>query len=367
MEFLICKWLTKVTAYINILFVGNVYVNVSYRFMATIKDIAKKSGYSIGTVSRVINRHKDVSDEARKIIEKVIEEENFQPNMNARNLKQTNGNAIAILIVGHGNLLFADLLEKVQEELDKSGEEAAVFYLDEKSNQVQDALHIVLERKPKGIIFLGGNLNYFDRSFEKIKIPCVLLTNQAETLGFPNLSSFTTDDIEASKKAMQIFIENGHKNIAIIGGSKEHSQATNRRLEGCKSALHNAGISFDETKQYIETRYSMQEGYDGCKVLMQNNPNTTAIFALSDSIAIGVIRALKDIGKSVPEDVSLIGFDGITIGQYNTPRLTTIQQDTKNIAQRGVKNLLLRLNYDFEAVHEKVPFTFLEGETVKRI
>ena len=100
---------------------------------------------------------------------------------------------------------------------------------------------------------------------------------------------------------------------------------------------------------------------------MKDNPNTTAIFALSDSIAIGVIRCLKDLGKNVPDDVSLIGYDGISSGQYNTPRLTTIKQDAKAIAKRGVENLLLRLNSKYNAVHEVIPFTFLKGETVRKI
>ena len=335
--------------------------------MTTIKDIAKKSGYSIGTVSRVINKHKDVSEEARRIIEKVIEEENFQPNMNARNLKQAYGKSIVILVVGHGNLFFADLVEMIQEELERNEEEAVVVYVDEKSNQVIEALHIIAERKPKGLIFLGGNLNYFKDKFEKIHIPCVLLTNQAETLGFNNLSSFYTDDAEGAKKAISYLVENGHKDICVIGGSKETSQATNRRLEGCVEVLKNAHIKFKEAKQYIETRYSMKDGYEGCKKLMKDNPNTTAIFALSDSIAIGVIRCLKDLGKNVPDDVSLIGYDGISSGQYNTPRLTTIKQDAKAIAKRGVENLLLRLNSKYNAVHEVIPFTFLEGETVKKV
>ncbi len=335
--------------------------------MATIKDIAKKSGYSIGTVSRVINKHKDVSDKARAIIEKIIEEENFQPNMNARFLKKTSSNAVAILVVGHGNLFFADLLENVQKELDKRGEEAAVFYLDEKSNQVDESLRVISERKPKGIIYMGGNLNFFNDNFKKIEVPCVLLTNSATQLGFNNLSSFASDDESAAKYAIEYLIENGHKNICIIGGSKENSQATNRRLESCEKVLKEAGIKFDEKKQYIETRYSMQEGYQGCEKLIKNNPKTTAIFALSDSIAIGVIRYLKDIGKSVPEDVSLIGFDGISSGQFNTPRLTTIKQDTKVIAKKGVESLLLRINYNYGAIHEYIPFTFLKGETVKKI
>ena len=332
--------------------------------MATIKDIARLSGYSIGTVSRVINNHPDVSDTARKKISEIIEQEQYLPNKNAKNLKQTVGTAIAVVISGHENAFFASLVERIEEHLRAGGEEAAVFYLNENANSVQAAIGIAKERKPKGYIFLGGNLMDFNEDFKAIKVPCVMLTNHVDSGAIDNLSSFSTDDWKAARRAVQYLLDHHHTKIGVIGGSTELSQTSNRRVEACFSLLKDNNISFDVKKQYIGTRYSFEEGYRGAKVLLKQFPELTAIFALSDTIAIGAMRALADSGKRVPEDISIIGYDGIKHGQYAVPRIATIRQDIDILAKRGVEDLLLRIHCKYEPVHELIPFTFVEGESV---
>ena len=122
----------------------------------TIKDIARLSGYGVATVSRVLNDHPDVSEEARRRVLAVVEEQGFQPNNNAKHLKQQASTSIAIIVKGTMNLLFADLVEKLQALLREAGRDAAVYYLDEDANEVAYALQLCRERKPLGIIFLGG-------------------------------------------------------------------------------------------------------------------------------------------------------------------------------------------------------------------
>ena len=124
--------------------------------MTTIKDIARLSGYSIGTVSRVINHRQDVSEEARQIIEKVIEEENFQPNSNAKMLKQTITSNIAVLVKGTQNVFLEGILERIQEYLRTFGEYVSVSFLDEFTNEVETAAQICSERDSKRIIFFCG-------------------------------------------------------------------------------------------------------------------------------------------------------------------------------------------------------------------
>lgn len=332
--------------------------------MITIKDIARLSGYSIGTVSRVLNNHPDVSEHTRKKIKAVIAQEHFQPNSNAKQLKQSVSSSIAILVKGYGNILFAELLEQVQGNLREKGEEASVFYLDENSNSVASAYQLCLERKPKGFIFLGGNLLNFENGFEEIKVPCVLLTNTAKSLHFKNLSSYSTDDIEAASCAIRHLIERGHSHIGIVGGIQADSQISSDRLKGCIKELENHQIKFVD-EYYEESRFSMGGGYTSTIRLLTRCPEITAIFALSDSIAVGVMRAIKDLGKRIPEDISLIGFDGIELSQFCLPRLATIHQDTQVLAKRGVDDLLLRLNYKSVARHEIIPFQFVKGESIK--
>ena len=109
----------------------------------------------------------------------------------------------------------------------------------------------------------------------------------------------------------------------------------------------------------------MKDGYEGTLKLLKNHSDISAIFAQSDSVAVGVLRALKDIQKEVPNDVSVIGYDGISFVEYTIPRLATIQQNTSLLAKRGVEILLLRLNYPYEAEYEYIPFHLIEGESVK--
>jgi LacI family transcriptional regulator len=335
--------------------------------MATIKDIARLSGYSIGTVSRVMNNHPDVSAEARLRIQKVITEQNFQPNANAKHLKQQISSDIAIVIKGYGNMLFADLLEQVQAILRDSGEEAAVFYLDEDSDEVTAALQICEERKPKGMIFLGGNLNSFKNSFAGISAPCVLLTNTAEELNFSNLSSYTTDDGEAAATAVRKLIEAGHTRIGILGGDPKTSQISARRLQGSLAELQKHGISFEQAAQYEGSRFSMAGGYTAAAALLKRSPDITAVFAMSDTIAIGAMRALRDMGKHIPEDISVVGYDGIEAGQYCIPRLATVHQDTAELAMRGVEDLLLRINYSHPSYYGIIPFQFVQGESIHQV
>ena len=138
--------------------------------MVTIKDIARESGYSVSTVSRVLNHRRDVSPAAKKKIEEVVAQYNFVPNNNAKHLKQSISKTIAILVKGTSNMLFADIVEEMQRMIEKTEYTAVIVYLDELDNEVQQAIQICWERKPLGLLFLGGNPDYFKEEFNKITI-----------------------------------------------------------------------------------------------------------------------------------------------------------------------------------------------------
>lgn len=330
----------------------------------TIKDIARLSGFSVGTVSRVMNNHPDVSELTRERVLAVVREQNFQPNANAKHLKQQSSTPISIIVKGTQNMLFADIIEQVHPLLRANGEEATVRYLDEDANEVDYALKVSRERRPKGFIFLGGNLEFFERDFDKISAPSVLLTNAAGALGFDNLSSLTTDDRAASSQAVDYLVASGHTNIGAVGGSFSRTQISFARLSGCRESCELHSIPFDAKKQHEPCRFSMAEGYSAAKRLLERERGITAIFAISDVVAIGVIRAIRDLGLRVPEDISVVGYDGVPISRYCDPRLTTVRQDTALMAKRGVEALLERLHLRLAAVHEKVPFELIEGESV---
>ena len=333
----------------------------------TIKDIAKLSGCGVATVSRVLNGHPDVSDETRRKVLAVVEEQGFQPNNNAKHLKQQASSSIAIIVKGIMNMLFADLVEKLQALLRDAGQEAAVYYLDEDANEVAFACQLCRERRPMGILFLGGDLELFEAGFAPIAVPCVLLTNTAKELRFDNLSSFTTDDGAAAQQVIRLLAGRGHRHIGLLGGNWSCSQISYSRLMGCRDACLQLGIPFDVDRQCEPCRYSMPEAYAATRKLLERCPELTAIFAVSDVMALGAIRALRDMGRRVPEDISVVGYDGIVTGQYSLPRLTTVRQDTQQLAERGVDALLRSIQRRSPPVHELVPFHLIKGESVAQL
>lgn len=333
----------------------------------TIKDIARLSGCGVATVSRVLNDHPDVSEETRRKVLAVVEEQGFQPNNNAKHLKQQAGTSIVIIVKGIMNMLFADLVEKLQTLLREAGQDTAVYYIDEDADEIAFALQLCRERKPMGVVFLGGDLELFQAGFAPVTVPCVLLTNTARELGFRNLSSFTIDDGQAARQVVELLYEKGHRNIGLVGGNWSCTQISYRRLTGCRDACLRLGLPFDVDRQCEPCRYSMPEAYAATKVLLERCPDLTAIFAISDVMALGAIRALCDLGKRVPEDISVVGYDGIVIGQYSLPRLTTVRQDTQQLAERGVDALLRSIQRRSPPVHELVPFHLIEGESVAQL
>lgn len=333
----------------------------------TIRDIARLSGCGVATVSRVLNGHRDVSEETRRRVLAVVEEQGFQPNANARHLKRRGGAGVAVLVKGRNNLLFAQLVEGVQARLEAEGQETALCYLDEEEDEVARARQLCREGKPQGLLFLGGDTDCFRRGFGEISLPAVLLTAGAEELGFENLSSLTIDDRAAAARVVDYLAGAGHRRMGVLGGSGVHAQVSRRRLEGCRQALDRLGLPFCPEEQYEPCRYSLADACAAAGRLLDRAPDLTAIFALSDVMALGCLRALADRGLKAPRDLSVVGFDGVELARYCVPRLTTVRQDTDALAEQGVELLLGRIRGELaRPVHRTVPFLLEEGESVAR-
>ena len=330
----------------------------------TIKDIARLSGYSVGTVSRVLNNRPDVSPAARETILKVVEERRFRLNSNAKHLKQQTFSGIAVIVKGTRNMLFATLVERIQELIRARDYACLIEYIDEEDDELGQAMQMIQDRKPLGLVFLGSNLSYFRESFSSIDLPCVLVSNSAAELGFANLSSVCTDDASAAAAAVEALMERGHERIAVLGGRMGASTAATARYQGCLRAFAARGLPFDSTLQHETARFAMDSGYAAMGRLLDKMPGLTAVFAMSDVQAVGAIRALHDRGLRVPKDISVMGFDGIELGRYLTPKLATVEQDTRRMADRAMEILFDRIAKPGDAVHECVPFTLREGESV---
>ena len=329
----------------------------------TIKDLAEKTGYGVATISRVLNDQPNVSEKARKAILQAVEESGFQINTNAKQLK-AHATSILVIVKGTSNEMFSEMVETIQNRVAQTQYPLYVDYMDEDGNEVRRALQLCREKKPLGILFLGGNRQNFLQDFGKIDIPCVLVTNDASDLPFPNLSSVCTDDRQAARCAMDALIAMGHRKFAIVGGDREKSEISRLRYEGCMDSLRRNGIEFDEALGYRGVRFSCQAGFDATQQMIAEGYPFTALFAVSDVMAIGAIRALRDKGLQVPEDISVAGFDGLHLGSYLVPKLSSVAQPAQKMGRRSVEILLDCIEDGAAAVHETVPFAILERGSV---
>lgn len=335
--------------------------------MVTIKDIARESGYSVSTVSRVLNHRNDVSPDAKKKIEEVVAKFNFVPNNNAKHLKQSNSKSIGVLVKGISNALFASILEEIQQMIEKTEYTLVVSYLDEDADEVEQAILLCRERKPLGLLFLGGNPEYFKKEFSGVDVPSVLVSNLADQMQFDNLSSVATDDVAAACCAVDALFDAGHEEIGILGGNIEKSYTSHQRFLGCEQSFCAHEKTLKMECCYETVRFSYDSAYRGMKRLIQKYPEVTAVFAMSDVMAIGAVRALRDLDFKVPEDISVIGFDGTAMAEYYNPKLATIKQQYRTLAVRSVEILFGQIELKMDAVHEIVPFEFASGESIQKV
>lgn len=309
----------------------------------TIKDIAKLCGVSTSTVSRAINNETGINKETKERILETIAEYNFVPNNSARNLKMLDSNTIALLIKGIDNQFFQGMLHTFEDELNKIEYSFVVHAVGENQDEIAVAAELIKEKKLKGIIFLGGgHVENTDDVMIPLGVPYVRCTGAIEGRKLTGGCSITIDDRKESEKAVSYLIEKGHRRIAIFT-APDHSVGR-LRLEGYKDALAKHGIPFDENyvrySKVTDKAYSMENGYLLGKSLIEDGTNCTAIFAVSDNMAMGVYKAIYEAGMRIPQDYSIIGFDGLDMTRYYHPSLTTIQQPVEDMVKASIKQLM---------------------------
>lgn len=333
----------------------------------TIKDIARECGVAVGTVSRVLNNHPDVSEKTREKVLAVVQKHNFILNTNAKQLKEQNRKTIVVIVKGTSSILLNSLLERIQKRIEPLPYNASVVVLDEYDNEAKAANRIYYEQKPVGIIFLGGSPDLFQEDFAKLLVPCVVISNEAQLIEGVLLSSVSTDNFTAAQYSANYLIQNGHEKIGVIGGDLGGSGITQRRYDGFLSAIQRAGLTFDYETAYVTSKYSFEDGAAAAKRLVEKFPDMTAIFAMSDAMAIGASRQLTDMGYKIPDDISIIGFDGISLADFYCPRLTTIRQLSDPLVDEGLRILLDSIENNALPVNKFIPFEFVQGESVKHI
>ncbi len=304
----------------------------------TIKDVAKACGVGVSTVSRAINDHPNINEETKQLVLEKIRELGYVPNNSARNLKRTEGRAIAVLVKGMTNPFFNTMIKIMEEDIISRGYSMVLQHVDPKEDEADVALELTKEKRLCGIVFLGGIVTRIGRKLGLINVPYVVSTIGAplEGVNESDYSSVAVDDEKEGKKATEFLLSKGYKRIAIFAGAEDDTSVGMLRLSGYKKALSQAGLEIDERLiKYLpkdNEEYSYYTGYSSAKRLIEEGVDFDAVFAIADVMAVGACRAFLETGRRIPEDVAVMGFDGIDLTAFYLPSITTVAQPIKQMA-----------------------------------
>ncbi len=309
----------------------------------TIKDIAKAAGVGVSTVSRVLNNSGFASNDAKERVMNAVRELDYIPNDSARNLKGGRSNTIMLLVKSISNPFFQKMIPVIERHTMLMGYNLDIRNISYTEQEMQIARKETLNHNVCGVIIIGGSFGYCNEDFESLEVPCVLVTIKATQEVDENLySSVIIDDIAEAKKMMDYLVDLGHRRIGCIVNKFGNIVTPNGlRFQGYVQSLEEHGITYDPE---LVTPYNiMQSGYEfgfhSMKSLLEKNKDMTAVVAMADVMAIGAAKAVLMSGLRIPEDISIVGFDGIEEAEYYNPGLDTVTQPAQQMAQKTVEAL----------------------------
>lgn len=319
----------------------------------TISDIAKLANVSPSAVSIVINDKPGVSDKTREKVLKIIKKHNFNPNQIAQSLAAKATKSIGLIIKEIDNPHFAKVMKGVYDTTSELGYSVLLGSSELSSEKEEEILNTIISKKVDGLIISPIVID--DDGFRSISN--LLSTNfPFVVLGMIDNVSVNSVDIDnkmAAKNAVSHLIELGHTKISHFGGPK-HSGHAKKRLSGYQQGMLENGLKVNNDFVF-SVGPSIQESYSVAKELFSSNKEKpTAIFCYNDLMAIGIMNALEELNISVPDSVSIIGFDNIDFGSYLKIPLTTIDIPAYNIGREATKLLIKQINSPELAKNEKV-------------
>ena len=307
--------------------------------MATIRDVAKQAGVSIKTVSRVVNNQSEVSPNTREKVQQVITKLDYQPNTTARNLVNGRTNTIGVVIpydtkYVFSHPFFAEVIRGMAEVL---SENCYDLLLNLAHNQ-EPYYRLYSQRKVDGLILMSipmGDPGI--KGLYESGAPCVC-TCRLSDAGESNISFVDADFEGGTGLAMDHLISLGHRRIALLTGA-ENLVSVKLRKRGYLKALKENDIPVIEG-YVLAGDFTSESGYDLAAQIMRHPSPPSALVCGDDMMALGAIKAVTELGYCVPEDISIIGFDDISLAQFSTPQLTTIRQDKYQKGRIAVEHLL---------------------------
>ncbi len=315
--------------------------------MSNIRAVAKKAGVSIATVSRAFSKPESVSKENLKKVRDAVDAIGYRPDLMARNFRSTKSFAVVVLVPDLSNLFFTKVIRAIQKTAIKHGYSILLGETRDSMELELEYVKLVETRQADGVIQLSPH------SEERNVLPKPYITAVA-ACGASNTPYYSVrmDHIAASRAVMEYLLSLGHRKIACITGLEGNPHSVDR-MEGYTSALKSVGIDIDKDFIFegdftVESGYSAGEYFSG----LENRP--TAVFAMNDNMAIGAIKAFKESKLQVPKDISIVGFDDLTLATYLDPALTTIRQPAEEMGKKAMELLLQLLDGREIKQHEYV-------------
>ena len=301
----------------------------------TIKEIAEMANVSSATVSKILNgKDKYISEATRQRVLEIVEREGYIPNAIAKSLKMKSTKTLGIIIPDVMNLFFSELARGIEDAAERKGYSVILCNSDNKEAKEERYIQVLQEKMVDGIILTASEKSV-SKSLKRRNTPMVLLDR--EILIDDKVGRIVVDNEEGAYTSTSYLIKKGGKNIGFIS-SDNKNKSSGQRLKGYERAILENGMEYDENKIFLQN-YTIDTGYEGTMSLLDRT-EIDGICCGNDLIAIGAIKALKEKGTNVPEEVKIIGFDDIHISQYLDPPLTTMRQPIYEMGEEAVKMLI---------------------------
>ncbi|UFT98585.1 LacI family transcriptional regulator [Radiobacillus kanasensis] len=300
----------------------------------TIKDIAKMAGVSPGTVSKIINQTGSIGPRTKEKVMKIIEETGYQPSFSAKALATKKSNLIGLIYAGEVHVefnhpFFNEVINSFKNAIGRLGYDLLIFSNSNFSKGKEDYLARCKHFQLDGCIIIAGeNIESAIYELDKSSVPCVGV--DIELTG-PRSTFVTTDNRKVSSKVVEHYYLHSIKEVAYIGGPSD-SIISNIRKEGFLDTVRQLGMAVRENWiQYGD--YFEQSGYEAMNRILAEGPIPKGVFAASDMMALGALKAIKERGYSVPEDIKVIGCDDVEACRYSDPPLSTVKQDKEKMGK----------------------------------
>lgn len=310
---------------------------------STIKDIAKRAGVSIATVSRALNDDEKVTEDTKKIVLSIAKELKYKPNLLARSFVTKKSNIIGLIMPDIFGEFFMELIRGVDEVCFNKGYYTMVTSSHSKRSTVEAIIDFMGKGIVGGIILMTPSINdEIKKTLKNNQLPIIIINSKSELEQYDSIS---LDNYKGAYDLVNYLItEKKYKRIAHISGPRNNNDAINRE-KGYISALTANDIAIN--KAWIAAGdFTTNGGYECCEKLLKMKNPPQAIFAANDMMAIGCYQAARKLNKRIPEDIAIAGFDDIFVSQFLTPRMTTVHVPIFDLGKKAADILIQKINLE---------------------